>query len=264
MGGPDLMGQDEASFIVDALQLPTAGRLDRRVYKKLLIEGRKISPADRTAVQEDIERIDWRFSIKPDMAPYQAVRTETFDFLELVVIEVRLREMNRTDRIASVVQRLIPYPVLLTFAFRDAEALNVAVKRFSQAEQGAIVVERLLTTPWIHRGSHAAADRRLLDALALPTIRAGDFRAVYDAYVQRVVSRSLSEKVDTYPQEHDGPLADLLSLYDRVTQIEADLGAQRRALSREKHFNRKVAIGAEIRRLESELEATLGELTPQA
>ena len=70
-----------AEFI-EALDLPAASRVDRRVPKTLLIEHGAPTPADRRHINERIDELQWVAALKPTTIGVPEYRDEVREYLE--------------------------------------------------------------------------------------------------------------------------------------------------------------------------------------
>jgi hypothetical protein len=52
-------------FFYSKLNLPKAAYLGARIYKKQLLENTELTITDRKWVNEDIESLEWRYTLKP-------------------------------------------------------------------------------------------------------------------------------------------------------------------------------------------------------
>ena len=59
--------------LVESLGIPEACKLDKPVFKKMLLDTEALDGADKTALKDDVEKIRWLYTLKPstiNVAPY--------------------------------------------------------------------------------------------------------------------------------------------------------------------------------------------------
>jgi hypothetical protein len=127
--------------LVAALDLPAGARVDQRVPKRLLVEHGAPTAADRRRMNEGIDDVQWLAALKPSTVGVPAFRDSTREYLEIAVLSVTLRAAARWDRLAELVHRAVPYPLILVAALGDGLELSLAHKRSSQAVTDAIVLD---------------------------------------------------------------------------------------------------------------------------
>jgi hypothetical protein len=112
-----------AADLVTALDLPSSCRVDQRVPKKLLVENGAPTATDKRWISEGIEEIYWVAALKPTTIGVSEYRDELRDYLEIALISVTLRPDAKAARLAELVHRAIPYPVVLMMVQGDGLTL---------------------------------------------------------------------------------------------------------------------------------------------
>lgn len=147
--------------LYDSLGLPDSCHLGKRVFKKLFDENAELSAGDRKALADDVDTITWQYTLKPS-----TIRSRSGcryrEYHEVAVLEAGLKGRAKAARLAEVIHRAIPYPVVLilsdsvglpTSDGTTAQAtqhamLSLATKRLSRAEKNAIVADGF-NTDWL-------------------------------------------------------------------------------------------------------------------
>ena len=84
--------------IVSALDLPPRARVDARVPKKMLVEQGAPTTADKRAIQNGIDEMQWLAALKPNTIAIPAFSDEFHDYSEIAVIAAALRRDSRSAR----------------------------------------------------------------------------------------------------------------------------------------------------------------------
>jgi len=130
---------------VTALGLPSSCRVDQRVPKKLLIETGAPTAADKRLINYRIEKIQWLAALKPNTIGVPAYSDDVREYLEIAVLYITLRGEPMTAanlaRLAELVHRAVPYPVLLLLNTPQELSLSLAHKRWAQNEAGKVVLD---------------------------------------------------------------------------------------------------------------------------
>jgi len=234
--------------------LPQSAYLGKRIYKKLFQENAKLGATDKKALREDIDTITWEYTLKPVTIPINPFSDEKHEYLEIAVIQANLTSRKRTERLAEIIHRAIPYPIVLLFVDGSYVRLSLATKRFSQAEKGVIVVDEFFATHWMDLGALETAEEPFLDSLAAKTLPHTDFKTFYDAIVDRVVALACASRTGTYVIERDAErVKSRRRMLAECRELEALIAEERTALMREEQFNRKVDGNVRIKKMEQEL-----------
>jgi hypothetical protein len=132
------------------LAIPETCHLGKRVFKKLFIENAQLGITDKKAFQDDIETVTWQYTLKPNTIQIQSYEDDEREYLEVALLEVELRDARRHKRIAEVIHRAVPYPVILVFnqksEIEDQKwLLSLAHKRFSLSEREKIIADEFVS-----------------------------------------------------------------------------------------------------------------------
>ena len=137
--------------IWNAISFPEAALLGKRVPKKQFLESGELVASDKKKFRENVQNVYWEYTLKPSTCPVLPYRDNEREYLEVAVLQVEMNSQKDHKRIAEIIHRIIPYPLMLGIYTESGDiALSIAPKRFSQAEHGAFVAERFYTTGWMN------------------------------------------------------------------------------------------------------------------
>ncbi len=240
--------------LYNKLALPDSCHLGKRVFKKLFQENAVLGITDKKAFRDDINTIVWQYTLKPSTIPIQAYENSEREYLEVAILEVGLKTRNRTSRIAEVIHRAIPYPLLVVFAHEQSCLLSLAHKRFSQAEHEAIVADEFYATDWIDLSAPTEPQAAFLDSLAVSSLPHTHFYAFYSALVDRLIALDCARLTGAYCIESDAERrAGRREQIAACHALEVRIAEHKAAVKKETQFNRQVELNIETKRLEVEL-----------
>ena len=90
------------------MMIPESCRLGKRVFKKLFHENAQLGVTDKKAFREVIDTIVWQYTLKPSTISILPYVIEQIRNSEVAVLQVNLKTLKRTGRIAEVIHRAIP------------------------------------------------------------------------------------------------------------------------------------------------------------
>jgi hypothetical protein len=247
--------------VLAALTLPTDARVEQRVPKKLLLEQGAPTAADKRRIQDGIDEVTWFAALKPTNIGVPAYRDEVREYLEIAVIGAVLRESARASRLAELIHRAVPYPLVLVVAEGDSVSLSLAHKRWSQNEAGAVVIEEMRGTGAFRPDTPSECEAAFIASLAVSDLRARDLFTLYQGWLDRVTALDAAVITGTFalPESVERAAArrDALAAYDRLKRDIANLRAQ---AQKETQMNRRVELNLAIKRLEGEITRRLTNL----
>ena len=247
--------------LYEKMAIPDVCHLGKRVFKKLFHENAKLGATDKKAFREDIDVITWIYTLKPSTIPIRAYEDNQREYHEIAILQVDLKTLNRTSRIAEVIHRAIPYPLVVVFSYKTSYALSLAHKRFSQAEKGAIVAEDFIITEWIDFSAPLPVQQAFLDSLAVSDLPHTHFFGFYSALTDRLVALDCARLTGEYHLETKATKRNVRR--DRLAvchALEIEITGHKAAIKEETQFNRKVDLNLKIKGLEKQLQKITAEL----
>ncbi len=186
---------------------------------------------------DEVAQIVWAYKLAPETVRLDARP----DVPEIQVFAITLKDAAAdaiSEDILRCIDRAIGFPILYELFAGDRVQAVAAYKRPSEADSAKWVVGDYFASPWL------AADA---DRSPLPV--ALDLAAMY---------RLLLSRVMPHPARDGESLKDHAERLGRIRQLEREREKLEVKLGREKQFNRKVEINAEVRSLDAQLDELTG------
>lgn len=244
---------------IDHLSIPRSCELNKPVFKKLFLENSILDIADKTALKDDIDKIRWLYTLKPATINIAAYVDSERDFSEVAVLQVDLTSAKRLKRIASFMQRSIPYPLILLFAQGNEICLSVSDKRINQADKEKWVVEDILYTDWIDLAAPTAAQAAFLKDCHINSFSFANFLSFYKSLSERVIAINCAAHSGRYERDMTSNIENKSSesRLERLRELEK-LNLQKteiaNKLKKEKQMGRQVELNTKIKQINDVIE----------
>jgi hypothetical protein len=251
----------KAEDLLDALQLPAAARVERRIPKALLAQHGAPTAADRRAVGTGIEELAWVAALKPTTMGVPAYRDEACEYLEIAVLRITLRGDAKVARLTEIVHRAVPYPLVLVSTLGSTVQLSLAHKRWSLGEAGRVVLDGDIaaTAPTGAVSSETAG--AFLATLALSRQPQSSLFALYGGWIDAVLSLEAARRTGHFAAvnslEHSAARREALA---ECSRLESEMARIRSAATLERQIPRQVELNLELKRLEARRAAALARL----
>jgi len=225
----------------DCFHLPASCSVNKTIFKKLFYENGDLSPADKALFTEKVNKITWLYCLKPATINVQPYKDEVREYLEIEFLEVVLFADTKIKRIAEIVMRTIPYPMVLLFRLDDKVQLWMAHQKISQNDKNKNTLEDFIYTDWLN------LDDSLFDRLDIKKMRFTNYFTLYS---------DLVDVISIYHAEcMTGAVADLSGeqarqLVSELAVLEQRLSNHRTSLKKETQFNRKMELHIKIKQLD--------------
>ncbi|MDE4541244.1 DUF4391 domain-containing protein [Thermoanaerobacterium sp. R66] len=236
---------DDYSF----LNIPDSCFIGSTIYKKLFYENANLSSSDKYLFTDIINKIVWLYCLKPETINIPAYKDEVREYPEIEVIEVIVNKDYGLNRIAEIIMRTIPYPMLLIFKLEDKRRFYVAHQRTSQSDSSKNTVEEFISTDWLE------SDSALFSKLDIKQMRFTNFYTLYSDIVDAISVYNLSTIM---PMDDTITGTEARELTAKIEDIEQKIISLRSKLKKETQFNCKMELNIEIKRLEQSKNKLLG------
>ena len=254
-----------AATVLAALKLPAAALVQQRVPKKLLIDNGAITAGDKRVITDGIDEIHWLASLKPSTVGVPAFvdgsEPPVREYLEVAVVAVQLRAGAKEHRIAELVHRSIPYPLLLLLERPGALTLSVGHIRWAQNEAAKVILDGTPYEARIDGNTPVASVDALLEALALTRLPRTDLFTLVQGLIDALTGfrASLLTGRPGTPPTLETAAVQRLAL-QRCIEIDIQIAQLRSAAVKEKQLPRQVAINLEVKRLMAERASAIASL----
>ncbi len=237
-----------------ALNIPDTCYLGKPIFKKVFYAHAELNAADKKVFTNDVDAIEWRYTLKPSTINIPSFETKDYEYLEVAIIDVLLKDPLRHKRIAQIIQRVIPYPTLVVFNHNSSIALNLALKRINQADQNKIMVETVHGTPWINLDCPSDGEEDFLKSLDSNTFSFNHFYDWYADLVQRVVALNCAQISGNYSINSHETGVDRVEELREIYSLEQQENRLRSSLKKETQFNRRVDLNMRIKKTIEQIE----------
>jgi hypothetical protein len=237
-------------YVWSAISFPEVALLGKRVPKKQFLESGELVASDKKLFRENVKNVYWEYTLKSLTCPVLPYRDNEREYLEVVVLQIEMNSQKGHKRIAEIIHRIIPYPLMLGLYTETGEfVLSIAPKRFSQAEHGAFVAERFFTTGWMNCDGLNEREAAFIQSLAWSNMPLQNYGSLYNAWTDRFTGYECSVVSGTFAIGKAGNRLERLTRYREIESKISELRGQLKKAA----FNRQVELNTQIKKFEQEL-----------
>ncbi|MGO3743947.1 MAG: DUF4391 domain-containing protein [Alcaligenes aquatilis] len=253
-----------AKLIVSALALPVSSRVDQRVPKKMLIESGAPARADKRLINDAIEEIQWLAALKPSTIGVVEYRDAEREYLEIAVLAITVRHTAQENgsstgkqpnitRLAELVHRAVPYPVLLLITAPQGVFLSLAHKRWAQNDAEKTVLDGDVNT--VTLTADLTAEHPFAQTLALLRQPQANLLTLYQGWIDCLTAWLVAKvtgefAVSSTPTQAAARRAALHT----IQELEQESARLRMQATKEKQMARQVELNLSLKQLQHQLE----------
>ncbi len=249
--------------------VPSACKLDKPIFKKMLLDTNTLDAADKKALKDDVDKIRWLYTLKPNTINISSYKDEEREYPEIAIMHIQLSEVKRQDRIANLFNKAIPYPLVLFFTYTndDQEQLSISLveKRTNLANQDKWVLEQAIHTAWILLSERNANIDQMafINNFKCDNLPFTNFWGFYQALMAKMVALLCAEYTGSFAfkegddnESHENRRNKLLSL----KAFEEELNKIRNQLKKEVRMNEKMRLNVEASKLKKSIALLITQL----
>ena len=212
------------------ISYPPQAAFGRTLPKAKVYENSGANTRLKDLFAKQVEQIIWAFKLAPETIHLPA--RPGVPEIEVFSLQLKTPELSRD--VLRCIDGAIPLPIVFELSFEGRTQIIAAYKRPNEADASRWVTSDYFATDWLPAGCQRTA---------MPV--ALHMGGLYEQLLYRLIS------LPARPRES---LIDLVARVEQVQAKQRELDKIAARLTREKQFNRKVEINAELRKLQAEVE----------
>lgn len=212
---------------------PKKAAFGRVLPKSKIYEHARPTSAIKELFVRQVEQISWQYKLAPETINIKG----TVAVPEIQVFSIALRDDELKTEVLRCIDQAIPFPILFELKHDGKVKPTAAFKRPNEADATKWVVSEYFDGDWV-----------LGDTLRMPLPMVFDLEALYGHLLAPLMP---------YPARPGEGLQARVERMERIRIKQRELVRCEARMRKEKQFNRKVAINAELREIKivlSELE----------
>ena len=224
----------------------------RRIPKKLFYEEGNLTSADKELFTTDISKIVLEYMFSEDRINIKPYNDEDVECEEIAVIRVILESDKKYKRICDIIQKSIPYSIILICEFDNKVIFNVANKKVNKVDNDKNTIDEMLFTEWIGLDSEFEADKYFFEGLNVREWSYIDLYKFYNSFINNVKlynAAKYSKNIDELKQLNVEVVKEIT---DKIEKLGLEINNLRNNLKKETQFNKKIEINIKIKKIQEE------------
>jgi hypothetical protein len=245
------------SKLGELIEIPRKCEVGNTIFKKLFFENAKMNRTDKETFTKDIEKIKWDYNLKKDNINIKPYKDGIWDFPEVEFVTVKLKNSDKTNRIAEIIMRTIPYPMVLCFEKSNEICIFTGDYKINLADTSKNRIDEFFFTDWIDLDNLDEDDIALFDNLKLKNLNFTNFNAFYNCFIENIIRYNVFK---TSHIRSNLDLWDIKDIYDKIIEIDTEIEVIKGQIKKETQFKYNVERNIKIKKLKDERENLRGML----
>lgn len=210
-------------------EYPKSAAVGKVVHKNKFYKQARLTPATKELFVRQVEQIVWEFKLAPETVNINS----TTAVPEIQIFSISLKTGELKSDVLRCIDMAIPFPIIFELRFNGKLQSAAAYKRPSDTDSTKSVISDYYFSDWIPESS---------ERKPLPIV-----------FNLEMIYAHLLRPLLLYQSSARENLRDLVERGEYIKQKQKEIENCEAKLRREKQFNRKVKINAELRSLKEEL-----------
>lgn len=241
----------------EKLNIPKSCIVDNTVFKKAFLENADLLSFDKKIINEHIKKVTWKYCLKPDTINIQPYRSDERDYLEIEIMEVQLNDDSKIKRIAEIIMRAIPYPILLVLVKDNQIQLVTGDMRKNLSDSSKVTVEDFSFTGWIDLNSEDIFRDNLFAELNISKLSYINFYEMYKDITAKINFYNVSKIKGSVIKTDNMSKVDAQEIYTKINSIEDKITQLQNKVKKAIDIAERVEISVELNKLRKEKESLL-------
>jgi hypothetical protein len=219
---------------------PKSAKFGRVVSKSKIYEHVGAKAALKELFVREVDQIVWQYKLAPETVNLSATKAVT----EIQVFNISLKTGKLDEDVLRAIDKAIPFPIIFELVYDCRFKVIAAFKRLSEADADKWVISEYFSSDW-------------------STLELGRVQLPIALNIGRLYDKILTALMPKHETSINGQSGE--SVRVRVGRLEAisayalEVKRIKARLTREKQFNKRVVINADLREVELKLEKLTGE-----
>ena len=245
--------------IVHILQLPERCLVNKKITKAFFKRNFDMNSAEKNLLEDFniFTSIDWIASISQANANVTAYQDyeSTFEEIQVIAITTSPESLHKyASKIIDLVQKYIPYHILLIVHDGVKSIWNVTYKCINQNDNNKRTVDKKYTTGCISANTSNKVYEAFFEALSFNKVPSTNLKVLYDGYVQCFVGLITAPIIGTFEaRPAERTKEDALRL-ESIALLEKEITVITKVAQKETQLNKKIELNTQVQQKRKQIE----------
>ena len=258
-------------LIEDLLEVPRECIVDNVIPKKDIFEAAESKTKDKKIFTDLIKQIKWCYNFTEDNIRVDKYIDDERKYEEVELINIDLKydnvhkigigkfkEDEKIDRIADIVMRFIPYPLILTIQYENELKFYASHIRESKADYDKIVLDgKTRSTNWMDIDNLSEIEEDFITKIQFDNLDRTDFYKFYNTYLEAIVQHDAAIIADG---SVNMSIDEIERLYDEISIFDEKIKEIEKEISEEDNFNARMELNIKAHGFKQEKENLVNKL----
>jgi hypothetical protein len=237
-------------------QIPDKAILNSKISKAFFLKHFQLSSAEKRFLNQDIENMTWIASLRPNTVNISALVTDvqSFEEIQIIICQLRVDLKNNLQKVTELIQKYLPYPVLLVIEDEHEFILNSAEKFINKNDSQKRTIGKYFSTPAINKLYKNDLVTELLKALNFSELDRTNLKTTYQSYVEALTRYKAAQHTGRFEKKHHSRTNEDMEYLLKIEELEKEINILTNKIQKESMINKKVEYNVQLQKHRLQIE----------
>ena len=232
--------------------------VNKKITKAFFKRNFDLTAAEKKLLDDftSVIQIDWHASVKPENSNIIAYTHEQFIYEEIQIISAQIGEDDfdkNKQRIAEIIQKYIPYHMLLCIYNSSNFVLNTCDKRMNQNDATKRTIEKYYFTENLSTAKQTEKQKQFIKSLAFSELDKQNLKTFYDSYTSSIIALQAADLTGIFAiRKNERSKQDVQHL-ENIARLQSEIITLQNQAIKETQLNVQVQLNAAIQERRKEI-----------
>lgn len=221
--------------------------LSKTISKKLFYDSPSLKKTEKNIIKDYIEKITLVSLLKPDTINIASFENEEVQYLEIALIDVKLKKTEKEEDISRIINKVIQYPVILLLRYEDRVDISLSEKRLDKVTKENNVIEDILLVKDIN--VYKNIEDYYISIMYLDNLNLYNY---YTDLFTKTYALKLSKYTNNFEDISKLTFKNLKEIYNSLKDIDKDISFLQNKVKLEDNIARRVDYNVKLEKIRSE------------
>lgn len=239
-------------LIFDLLEFEKSTIADKRLPKNAFYNTLDLSKKEEKIIKEDIDNIYLLAVYNKNTMNIELYIDDEINCSEIDWIFIALNNNKKYRAVLELIHKLIPNQTIVMLSYDDDICFSTTIKRLNKNEKDKIVLDKIITSPWIDIEYLTLEEKAFLENLKVRKAQYKDLKEVQEVLYSSIELTEVIGKVGIYPKKIEN-FNELENVLESINKVEENIASFKNKEIEEESFGIKMEYNIQIKDKEDEL-----------
>lgn len=240
----------------EILKVPERCLLNRKITKAFFKRNFELTLTEKNVLDKQIESINWLASLNSENTNIPPFVSDdvAYEEVQIIIVTTSQADFDRDHvKIAEVVQKHIPYAILLCVSAPEKMVWSTCNKRIRQNDKTKRIIEKRFFTQVIDIYQQNKVQSDFLNSLSFSGLAKTSLQDLYNSYTERIFALQAARLNGTFAIRTQERTQEDMLLLERLDALEQEVATLAQKAKKETQLNDQVQLNVQIQNKRREI-----------